>query len=234
MSHYTPIEPAAALRRCAFFSQLDDGSLAKLAAMAQKRTYERGRVIAHQNDEPAGMFIVASGQVRVYKIAPNGKEHVLHLAGAGQTFLEVAVLGDFPAPAFCEAVDQTVCILLPGRALRRALAEDHLLCRQILASMAHWVKHLVNLLEDIVLRDAVGRVARHVLEAAASADGAVVELPAMKKDLASHLNLTSETLSRTLRRLHEAGIIDTTDRQALRVLKPGALADAAEGAFPHI
>ena len=54
---------------------------------------------------------------------------------------------------------------------------------------------------------ASGRVARHLLEADHSDGRETFTLPVMKKDLASHLNLTSETLSRTLRRLSESGLI---------------------------
>ena len=70
--------------------------------------------------------------------------------------------------------------------------------------MALWVRHLIGLMEDIVLRDAAGRLARHLLEACGP-EGEMFTLPSLKKDLASHLNLTSETVSRTLAALGTPG-----------------------------
>ena len=91
---------------------------------------------------------------------------------------------------------------------------------------------LIGLLEDIVLRDGSGRVARHVLEADPSGGKEAFLLPVLKKDLASHLNLTSETLSRTLRRLAESGLIELGAGQRIRILDAAGLRDVAEGLLP--
>jgi len=98
--------------------------------------------------------------------------------------------------------------------------------------MAAWVKSLVSLLEDIVLRDAAGRVAGYLLQARAE-QGATISLPALKKHIASHLDLTSETLSRTLRRLREERLIGE-DENGLVVLDAAGLRRIAEGFFPRL
>src|SRR5208283_128950 len=101
---------------------------------------------------------------RVYKLAASGKEHVLHLAGPGKTFAEVAAIADFELPAAAQAVCETTCLLLPVRPFRRLMEQDHAFCLQMLTGLAFWVRHLVELLEDIVLRDAAGRLARYLVE----------------------------------------------------------------------
>ena len=223
----------ATIRTCSFFTRLDDKAIAILANMAVTRRFAKGQTIIRQEQEPPGMFIITEGQVRVYALAATGKEHVLHLAGPTQTFLEVAVMGNFASPAFCEAIEDTVAVMLPAAEFRRALQSNHALCLQILASMSFWVRHLVGLLEDIVLRDAAGRVARYLLTESEQ-QGDVIELPSLKKHLASHLNLTSETLSRTLRRLTDAQLIEAGAGHVIRILDPQGLTDATEGAFPRM
>jgi CRP/FNR family transcriptional regulator len=200
--------------------------------MAVRREYKRGETIFREGEPAPGVFVVGSGLVRVFKLAPSGKEHVLHLAGPGMTFAEVAVLGEFACPAFAEALEETVCLLLPVEPFMRALREDHQLSLQILSSMAMWVKSLVSLLEDIVLRDAAGRVAGYLLQAQAE-QGAAISLPSLKKHIASHLNLTSETLSRTLRQLREDRLI-RENAGGLVILDGPGLKRIAEGYFPRI
>ena len=226
------MEIDAVLTACGFFSQVDGATRNRLTRMAVRREYKKGEVIFRDGDAAPGLFVVAKGLVRVYKLAPSGKEHVLHLAGPGMTFAEVAVLGDFPCPAFAEALEESACILLPAEPFMRALREDHRLSLQILSSMALWVKSLVSLLEGIVLRDAAGRVAGYLLHAHME-QGASVSLPSLKKYIASHLNLTSETLSRTLRQLREERLI-REDENGLVILDAAGLKGIAEGYFPRI
>ncbi len=66
-----------------------------------------------------------------------------------------------------------------------------------------------------------------------TADG-IVKLPGLKRYVASHLNLTSETFSRTLRRLVDAGLIAEVDNVRVRLLQPKKLRQVAEGLFPKL
>jgi CRP/FNR family transcriptional regulator len=228
MVHDAPTILAAA----PFFAQVKGPALVRLQQIAVLKQYAAGTTIFRQGQACPGVFVVGGGLVRIYKSAPNGKEHVLHLVSPGGTFAEVAAIGGFPCPAFAEALEETRCALLPQAAFVRALQDDHGLCLGLLGSMAGWVKRMVGLVEDIALRDAAGRVARYLLTVADVRTGAV-ELPSLKRHLASHLNLTSETLSRTLRRLADAGMVE--DGAAGLVVRDRAGLEAlAEGLGPLI
>jgi CRP/FNR family transcriptional regulator, dissimilatory nitrate respiration regulator len=228
------LEPAILdiLKRCDLFRRLPEPSLAKMAAVSVLKRYPKGQTIFKQGDPCPGIFVVGEGAVRVFKVSPAGKEHVLHLAYAGMTFAEIAAIGGFVCPAYAQAAEDTLCALILEERFGQALRSDHELCLQMMQSFALWVRHLVGLLEDIVLRDATGRVARHLLEVGGSIEGTVFTLPMLKKDLASHLNLTSETLSRTLRRLEEAGLIAMLDQQQLKITDRTRLREVAAGLPP--
>lgn len=221
------------LTSCRFFAEVRGAALEKLLGLARLKQYPKGTLIFREGEACPGVFIVGTGLVRIFKTAPSGKEHVLHLVDPGLTFAEVAAIGDFPCPAFAEATMDTNCVLLPATPFMQALRTDHELCLQLMSSMAFWVRHLVGLMEDIVLRDATGRLARHLLEASGP-EGDIFTLPSLKKDLASHLNLTSETFSRTLRRLADAGLIEQLSAGRLRILRRTDLDDLAYGLYPKI
>jgi CRP/FNR family transcriptional regulator len=218
------------LQNCRLFAKVEGPSFQRLVTIARLVKFDKGQRIFRDGQECPGVYIVGSGLVRVFKTAPTGKEHVLHMVAPGQTFAEVAAIGNFSVPASAEAVMPTTCVLLPMEAFRRALTEDHPLCLGMMTGMTFWVRHLVGLMEDIVLRDATGRLARYLLNSPTNADGAI-ELPTLKRHVASHLNLTSETLSRSLRRLSDLGVIRQTDGN-LEILDGDQLHLIAEGMTP--
>lgn len=218
-----------ALRNCPLFSEVTAPGLLRLTAMARLRRYEPGELIFGQSDPCPGVFIVGEGSVRIFKLSPAGKEHVLQIIDPGMTFAEVAAIGNMNCPANAQALEPTRCVVLPTRPFNQALETSHELCLEVLRSMTGRVRHMVDLLEDVVLRDAASRVARFLLDTASPETGEA-SLPALKRHVASHLNLTSETLSRTLRRLTRAGLIDPSDPRSIQILDPDRLRDLAEGA----
>ncbi len=121
--------------------------------------------------------------------------------------------------------------MIPADAFRALLESDHRACIDLLAGISGWLHHVVDLLEDIVLRDAAGRTSRHLL--AHAGDDGVVHLPGARKLLASQLNLTPETLSRTLRRLDDDRVI-SSEREAIVIRDRERLAAVAQGLLPVV
>jgi CRP/FNR family transcriptional regulator len=219
------------IQGCGLFCGLSPGSFEKIARIARTLRFRRGQMIFREGDRCPGIYVVGEGAVRIFKAAPSGKEHVLHFARAGMTFAEVAAIGQFDCPAWADATEDSVCALIPAAEFRQIVNQDHSFCIEMMTGMSKWVHHLVGLLEDLVLRDATARVARHLIQSDSTKGQGEFTLPMRKKDLASHLNLTSETLSRTLHRLVDCGLIERRE-QRIRIREPAKLQEVADGLAP--
>lgn len=219
------------IRECGLFCGLTPESFEKIAELARTARFSRGQMIFREGQPCPGIYVVGRGAVRVFKVAPNGKEHVLHFARAGMTFAEVAAIGQFNCPAHADVAEDAVCALIPAAGFRRLINSDHGFCIEMMVGMSKWVHRLVGLLEDLVLRDATARVARHLIQSDDTRGQGVFALPMRKKDLASHLNLTSETLSRTLHRLVDCGLIERHEHR-IRICEPDKLQEVADGLAP--
>ncbi len=216
------------LQSCRLFSQVHPAGFQRLVTIGRLARFEKGQVIFRDGQDCPGVYVVGSGLVRIFKVGPGGKEHVLHIVGPGETFAEVAAVGGLACPAHAEAIAATTCAMLPLEPFRKLMHEDHQFCLDMMTGLTLWVRHLVALMEDLVLRDATGRLARYLLDADPGGEG-LIELPTLKRHVASHLNLTSETFSRTIRRLHEAGLIAQPDTGQIQLVDREGLRRAAEG-----
>jgi len=221
------------LSRCQLFAQVDPIRRQRLVEVSLVRRFAKGVRVFREGDACPGVYVVGSGAVRVFKTGAGGKEHVLHMVGPGQTFAEIAAIGGFPCPASAEAIAPTTTALIPYEPFRKAISDDHQLCLEMMTGLCFWVKHLISLMEDIVLRDATGRVARFLLDAEAELDGSI-KLPGLKRHIASHLNLTSETFSRTLSRLIEAGLVVEQADSRVELRDRQGLQAVSEGLFPQL
>ncbi|MGQ9505402.1 MAG: Crp/Fnr family transcriptional regulator [Thermogutta sp.] len=215
------------LENCPLFAQVNDEGFRRLFAVARLTRFRKGQMIFQQGQACPGMYVVGSGLVRVFKRGSQGQEKILHLVGPGETFAEVAALGKFDCPASAEAISATTCAFVPIESLQQMIRENHELCRQLLMGLCLWVRRLVDLVEDLTLRDATGRVARFLLSQVDN-NKSIIRLRGLKRHLAAQLDLTSETLSRTLRRLEMRGLIRHLSRSELQILDQSGLAKLAE------
>lgn len=217
------------LARSSLYQQLGTTSLARVCEHAALVRAGRGEPIFMAGEPCPGVYVVGQGAVRLVRMAPSGKQHVLRFVEEGGSFGEAAVIRGFAAPVSAYAHADVECVCVAAPAFRALLEADHALCLEVMASMAGRVHQLVDLLEDMVLRDAAGRVARYLL-ALPDAEGWLT-LPVLKHELAAHLGLTSETLSRTLRRLVEHGLLELAGER-LRVCERARIAEVAQQGLP--
>ena len=205
------------LADCAMFTEVNESGFQRLGVMSRICRFPKSYNVFREGDDCPGIYVVGEGLVRIFRTGHGGKEHVLHMVGPGGTFAEVAAIGGLQCPASAQTIEPTTCALLPMAPFRKLLEDDHKLCLCMMSSMSAWVNDLVDLMGNVVLRDAAGRVASHLLQTSTE-DHKTIELPGLKRHIASHLNLTSETFSRVLRRFVQHGLISDTSNNQFQIL----------------
>jgi CRP/FNR family transcriptional regulator len=79
------------LRKTPLFATLPDDDLRRVADLAVSRRFTKKDAVFREGDRADGFFIVASGKVKVFKLSGEGKEQILHVLEAGQTFAEAVI-----------------------------------------------------------------------------------------------------------------------------------------------
>ena len=225
----TPEIPAA-LRALPHFKTLPADLLAEIAGATKKRAYQSGEVIFREGETCRAFFAILAGTVKLYRLEGDGREHIVHQLQKGATFAEAALLsfGRFPVHAVATETP-TELLEIGGERFLNLFRTDERLAPAMVASLSMRLVALVERVEELGLVQAGPRLARWLLRQPASSDTApVIELALAKKDLAAHLAMTPETLSRLLRRWQEDGWIES-ERSKIVLRRPDRLLALADG-----
>lgn len=173
--------------------------------------------------ERSGLFIVHYGRLKVYRVTESGAERLIRVMGPGDFLGETALLADTVSDHFAEAIQPSqICILGRG-AITRLLNNHPEVARQMLEVVAERLGKAEQMLSALTGHSAGERLAQQLLRLADETGSRVFRLPTTKKDLASYLGTSAETLSRRLGALQESGVIRLGPRRRIEILDPREL-----------
>jgi CRP/FNR family transcriptional regulator len=201
-----------------------------VAAGSRRLHFKAGQTIFGEGEVVRAFYSVRRGAVKVYRLSPDGREQVLHHLGDGHTFAEAAVLSMSHYPAHAVAVaPNTELIEIGAERFLELFRNEPRLAAAMVSSLSMWLISLTERVEELSVASAAARLAHYLLRLPSRVeDGRVVlELPLAKKELAAHLAITPETLSRLLRRWQDAGVLRSNARR-LEVLDERLLVAIAD------
>lgn len=93
--------------------------------------FEKDEIIYNQGDELKGIYILLSGEIKVYFSLSNGKENILRKLRAPRIFGEIEFMVKEPAPSTVQVLEDSYCIYLPLKKCRELLLNDLVFLRNI-------------------------------------------------------------------------------------------------------
>jgi len=192
---------AHTLRGCQLFSGLPSESLETIAKLCVPRRLAKGDFLFHEGGPAEGFYVVQSGAVSVHRVSAAGKEQVIAVFRAGQSFAEAALASAGGYPANARAVVESVVLLVPKNPFLDLLRRSPELALRMLGAMSLHLRELVGRLDDLTLKDVESRLAHWLLKQCPRPLTEVsveIRLGRTKRVLAGELGTVGETLSRTL------------------------------------
>lgn len=214
------------LRSSRYFEGISEDELQSITRQSRLHTFDAPAIIFHEGEPSAGLWIVESGHVKVYKLSPNGNEHILHLRGPGKSFNDIAALDGGPNPAGAAALSPNVRVwLIPEGVIQEILATNNRVALNVVHMLAVRVRTLVDQIEQLTLHSVVARLAHFLLRQ--TEDPSMAGPGVTRTAIAAHLNTTPQTVSVALRELEASGAI-VFDRRQVKIIREQLLRDIAE------
>ncbi len=200
---------------------LDGETLRRLANASSWKVYTPEAVIFWEGDVESNLFYLQYGSLKALKSSPDGRKQVLRFINAGEIFNEMGVLAHRPNPATAIALEESGLWLIPRHALEEIVSTHPRTAMQIIENMADKITELAALAADLSLKTVEARFAALLLE---QAEGDVIERRRWTNqiELAARLGTVPDVLSRVIRDLTKAGLIEI-DRQKIRIIDRGGL-----------
>jgi CRP-like cAMP-binding protein len=213
------------LRSCQLFVGLSQTDLENIADVAVAKSLEKDEYLFHEGDPARGFYVMQRGAVNVHRVNAAGKEQIIHVFRAGDSFAEVALASSTGYPADARAIEPSQVLLIQKEGILELLKHQPELALRMLGSMSSHLRVLVGQLEDLTLKDVETRLANWLVKRCPNPQSdkpVCIELAMTKRVLAAELGTISETFSRTLASLRQRKLIAVKGK-TITVLSPLAL-----------
>jgi CRP-like cAMP-binding protein len=205
------------LGTCPLFFDLSEAQRAAVADEAQFRRFSEGTAIFQERQEPPGLWVLGSGQVKLQHASADGREHIIEFPAPGSPLALWAVMDGGPLTETATPMGEVTALLIPRDVIRGLAVRNPCVGAAVVENLCDSIR-----LRDIgggiqALRDARERIACRLLllarqYASADEEGVLVRYPITRRDLANATGVALETAIRTLSGLKRAGLIETVAR----------------------
>lgn len=210
------------------FAGLGPADRRQIAEVAVTRNYAKGEQV-HSPGAESGLRIVHRGRVKVHRIAESGAEQLLRILFPGEFFGETTLLTGRPVDSWAVALEPAEVCTVGSGSVTALLRERPDVALRMLAALSDRLEQAEQQLSAVTGVTVGRRLADHLLDLATESGSDTFALPSTKKDLASYLGTTPETLSRRLGDLQDAGLVRLGPRGQVEILDRAGLHAAGAG-----
>ncbi len=211
------VDRTRTLAQAAVFSELTASELALLGQRTVPRRFSPGEIVFTAGEPCAGLYVVESGHIRIFKSSAGGREQVLSIDGPGSSVAELPVFDGGNYPASAAAVDDVTLLFVSKQDFHALCLAHPQVALKVLRVVGARLRHLVEIIEELSFTTVRHRLASFLLRLARSegkrgAEGVEITLPVSNQELASQIGTVRELISRNLSRFQAEGLIKMEGR----------------------
>lgn len=221
---------AKTLAQVGLFTGLSESEMTFLAQRAVPRRFSAGEIVFGEGDPCAGMYVVESGHIRIFKTSSGGREQVLGIDGPGSSVAELPVFDGGNYPASVSAVEDTTLLFISKQDFQALCLAHPQVALKVLRVVGARLRRLVGIIEELSFSTVRHRLAALLVRLAQRqgtriAEGVEITLPASNQELAAQIGTVRELVSRNLSRFQSEKLIQMDGR---RIVIPNLKALEAE------
>jgi len=200
------------------FNHLEEEQMQEIMNSVQSWAFKKGEMIYHAGDSSDSLYIVANGKIRIYRLSESGKEQLLRILVPGDFTGELALFKETTHEAFAEAIADTEVCMMKRAHLQALLLKYPSISLKILTEFSNRLEETEKQTARVATEAVETRIALFLADCLEIEESREIILPMSKKDLASYLGTTPETISRKLTELEQQGLIKQKPHKKIEIL----------------
>lgn len=200
------------------FNHLETDEMKEIVNTTNSVKYSRGDTIYRAGDKSVGLHIVHKGRLKIYRLSETGKEQLVRILGPGDFTGELSLFSESVHDAYAEAMESVEICVMNREDFQQFLLKYPAISVKMLTEFSSRLLKTEKQTASLAMDTAETRIAMYLAEQVEEQQNKLVSLPMTRKDLASHLGTTPETVSRKLSEFEEAGWIEQRTQKKIKVL----------------
>lgn len=205
------------------FNHLNQEEMNDIVTCTNSTSYSRGNTIYRAGENSDGLYIVHKGRVKIYRLSDNGKEQLVRILKPGDFTGELALFTASVHDAYAEAMEPTELCVMARENFQQFLLKYPAISLKVLSEFSSRLGKAEKHAASIAMESVETRIAMYLADLIEEQHTHIVRLPMSRKDIASHLGTTPETVSRKLAEFENAGSIKQVNQKDIEIIDLDAL-----------
>lgn len=204
------IDARKLLEQANFFRDLSDAGKTAIASICQPRPLRKKDVLFREGERGQAVYILATGNIRLVRTTPEGREVVLKILQPGEYFGEVILFERDRYPVTATATVASTVLAIPRLQLHQLLATTEFR-NDFIAMLMKKQRYLADRVYQLTSVDLDERFFQFINEHYGPTES--VAMTFAKKEIAAAIGATPETFSRLILRLKRDHILRWAGRK---------------------
>ncbi|MFP7299151.1 Crp/Fnr family transcriptional regulator [Neobacillus niacini] len=203
------------------FKGLNEEDIRHLRKVTKSRMTHKGEYIFREGESSSTLFVVKEGLIKLTKTSADGKEQIVRLLFPGDFFGLYSLLRDEKHYINAETVQQTTICSIEKKDFLKTMEGNSDMAFRFLVAMNDRLYEADESMGNLSLMEVEQRLAKALLlfHEKMKVKNEAFTLPITKKDLASFIGTTPESVSRKLLAFMSKNIIHMEGQRQLQILE---------------
>lgn len=201
------------------FNHLEPAQMDEIMSLIRSLKFKRGENLYSPGDPANTLYIVSEGKIKIYRLSESGKEQLIRFLRPGDFTGELALFSDSVHEAYAEAIEDTSVCTITRSEFNELLLKYPSISLKVLSEFSHRLEQSEKQTTRFATERVETRIALFLIECMDNdSKSQIVELPMSKRDLASYLGTSPESISRKLTEIEEVGLIEQISNKRIKIL----------------